>query len=137
MGLVVAASVIAFLTTEMDSLAVMVVLFCGSDTHMKKSAVAFGRYIGLALLVACSFFFPEQLTSCHIKEKLALLGIIPIVVGIRTGVAHRKDSNRQRSAFVSLALFFLACLFSVVVTVSNGGDNISVYIPFLKSLNAQ
>ena len=133
MGLVVAASVIAFLTTEMDSIAVMIVLFCACDTCMKKVAVAFGRYMGLALLVAFSLIFPEYLTSCHIKEKLALLGFIPIIAGIFIGLSSAKNNNLSSKI---LFLFFL-CFFSVIVTLANGGDNILLYISFFKSLDVR
>ena len=125
MGLVVAASIIAFLTTEMDSLAVMLVLFCGSDTCMKKVAVVLGRYSGLALLILGCFLYPDQLSIPYIKEILALLGFIPIILGIFTGLSNRKNSV--------ISVLWM-CVFSVLVTLANGGDNISLYISFFSSL---
>lgn len=135
MGLVVAASVIAFLTTEMDNLVMLVVLFCANRTPAKRFAVALGCYFGLGILVAFSLAFSAILVRIHIKEILGLLGLIPIIIGIKTGIEGGKNSD-ERVLDKTIGIF-IAFVTSVVINVSNGGDNIAVYIPFFTSLNRQ
>ncbi|MCR5763048.1 MAG: cadmium resistance transporter [Treponema sp.] len=135
MGIVIAASVIAFLTTEIDNLAVMVVLFCASDTWKKKVAVGLGRYIGLSLLIMLALFFAEELSNKHIEEKLSLLGFVPILLGIRIGLRSRSEPKESQYVCVPVCCALVSFVLSFIVTVANGGDNIKLYTSFFDSLN--
>ena len=127
MGLVVAASVIAFFTTEIDNLVALIVLFCAAGTRTDRTAAIFGSYAGLFLLVASSQLFSEALTGVRVREILGLLGFVIMLLGIHICFSERKG-------MVRVVFWFLTAL---IMTAADGGDNIAVYIPFFSSLSGR
>ncbi len=83
MGLVISASIIAFVTTEMDDLLVMFVLFSKVNRARENTAVILGKYLGLVFLIAAGKLFADILNQFPVEQLLGLLGIIPITIGIR------------------------------------------------------
>ncbi len=137
MGLVTAASIIAFITTEMDDFIVLFVLFSKVYSLEKKIAVIIGKYVGLTFVVVACKYFSDIL--CVIpRGMLGLLGLIPIFIGIWYGIQGYKkkntDSKKQSISFKSLFFVFLVAE-TFVITLADSGDNIAVYISFFTSLS--
>ena len=147
MGLVIAASAIAFVTTEMDDLLVMFVLFSKAGSPSKKAAVVLGKYLGLFLLVAAGKLASSLLSALPCGQLLGFLGLLPIVIGVRfavkemTGTRKRKEecSGEKTLAAVLLRALGLAALLleTVVISLAGGGDNIAVYASFFPSLSGK
>lgn len=141
MGLVIAASAIAFVTTEMDDLLVMFVLFSKDTGRLEKSAIVLGKYLGLLLLVAAGKMAAALLSVLPCEQFLGFLGFIPIIIGICFAVrelAGEKDGGgegTQLSAVLRSLSVFAVLLESLVITLANGGDNIAVYASFFPSLS--
>lgn len=141
MGLVTAASAIAFVTTEMDDLLVMFVLFSKETGRLEKSAIILGKYLGLLLLVAAGKLAATLLAMQPCEQLLGLLGLIPIVIGIRFAV-RELAGEKERGGEVKLPSALLRSLSvaailleSLIITLANGGDNIAVYASFFPSLS--
>ncbi|MCR5622527.1 MAG: cadmium resistance transporter [Treponema sp.] len=136
MGLVIAASLIAFVTTEMDDLLVMFVLFSKVDGRPGTASVVLGKYLGLLLLVAAGKLASSLLAMLPFEQLLGLLGLLPIVIGIRFAVRELTGEEEAGNA-VLLRSIALAAVFleSLLITLANGGDNIAVYASFFPSLS--
>jgi cadmium resistance protein CadD (predicted permease) len=115
-----ALAITLFASTNIDDLVVLLGFF--ADRRFRARDIVAGQFAGLAALFLVSA--AGSLLSLVIpKTYLGLLGIFPIVIGIRKLNDLRRDGSgpesSSRGSVVSVAL----------VTVANGGDNIGVYIP--------
>ncbi len=138
MGLVIVASIIAFITTEMDDLLVMFVLFSKVNRKRENGAVIIGKYLGLFCLIAADKLFTDTLEQLPCKQLLGLLGILPIVLGIRYAVKEYSGENgpaENEGVIIRLYSLFSLVLESFLITLANGGDNIAVCLSFFSSLN--
>lgn len=111
---------VLFVSTNVDDLLVLVGFF--SDRMLPRWDIVFGQYAGLSLLFLVSA--AGALVSLVISPRyLALLGMIPIVIGIKKLIALRKQDGdtvpKTQGGIATVAL----------VTIANGGDNIGVYLP--------
>ncbi len=137
MGLVIAASIIAFVTTEMDDLLVMFVLFSKVNRKRENLAVIIGKYLGLFCLIAAGKLLSGILEQIPCKQLLGLLGILPIVLGIRYAVkeyAGENDPSDDESIILRSFSYLSLVLESFLITLANGGDNIAVCLSFFSSL---
>ena len=137
MGLVISASIIAFVTTEMDDLLVMFVLFSKVNRLRENVAVIIGKYLGLAVLVTAGKLFAGIITQFPVEQLLGLLGIIPIAIGIRyavreyTGAQEAAGDEHPAQRLIGFCSFLLEAF---IITLANGGDNIAVCLSFFSSL---
>jgi cadmium resistance protein CadD (predicted permease) len=121
-------AVVLFMSTNVDDLFLLIAFFANSSFRARD--IVAGQYAGLTVLFAVSV--AGALLSFVIPATyLGLLGIFPIVVGIRKLLELRHDpsgtdaenalgtANRNYGNIASVAL----------VAIANGGDNIGVYLP--------
>ncbi|WP_285728086.1 cadmium resistance transporter [Psychromicrobium xiongbiense] len=138
----------AFAATNLDDLLVLSVLFVSARSLPSPGLwrIWVGQYLGIGILTVAALLGAEALTVVAMPW-VGLLGLVPLCLGayglIRLiGARHRPDPGgqdagaqdaaaRQEPAAAprSLALPAIAA-----VTVANGGDNLSVYIPLFHSL---
>lgn len=139
MALVIAASVIAYITTEMDDLLLLLVLFSRAKNKTERTCIIVGKYIGLALVVCCCTMFAVYISKVPSKY-IGLLGFVPIVIGVRSLFEKKNDDEdanadtplQNTNSFPEKILFVAE---TVVMTLASSGDNIAVYIPFFTSLH--
>jgi cadmium resistance protein CadD (predicted permease) len=129
---VVVTAAVAFVGTNMDDFVVLLLLVLG--TARDETAwhqIVIGQYIGFCVLLAAGLG-GAALFGLIGTQWIALLGILPIALGLngfRRAVQNTTDTpNAHR--------FNGGVLKVAVVTVANGGDNISVYIPLFRELSA-
>ena len=68
---------------------------------------------------------------------IALLGIVPIVIGVKKLVVSRnKNESNSKQAIQDKKKNNLAFVAVAAVTFSNGGDNIGVYTPLFAKYNS-
>jgi cadmium resistance protein CadD (predicted permease) len=115
-----ALAVTLFASTNIDDLVVLIGFF--ADRRFRTRDIVAGQYAGLAILFLVSA--AGSLLSLVIpKAYLGLLGIFPIVIGVKKLLDLRRDGpEAQNSSHGSIAGVAL-------VTIANGGDNLGVYIP--------
>jgi cadmium resistance protein CadD (predicted permease) len=115
-----ALAVTLFASTNIDDLVVLIGFF--ADRRFRARDIVAGQFAGISALFLVSA--AGSLLSLVIpKAYLGLLGILPIVIGIRklSDLRHAASApeNSSPGSVAGVAL----------VTIANGGDNIGIYIP--------
>ena len=120
----IVTSVMSFISTNIDNIFVMMLLFAQVGGDMKKRHVVIGQYIGIGILVAVSIlgafgmnFLPEK--------YVGLLGLVPIALGIKAWIDYKKAKAQYEKPPQSKG----GAVGVAVVAVANGADNIGVYVP--------
>ena len=133
----IAIGVAAFAATNIDDIFVLMMFFSFSSmTFPVKQVVLLGQYIGIGLLVAISALgsFISLAVPTYI---IALLGIVPIVIGVKKLVVFRKkNESNSKQAVQNKKKNNLVFAAVAAVTFSNGGDNIGVYTPLFAKYNS-
>jgi cadmium resistance protein CadD (predicted permease) len=121
----IAAAVGIFAGTDIDDLIVLTVLFLAGRATGRPRArdIVTGQYLGIAALVAASA--AAALGLLVIPDRwVGLLGLVPLALGIR-GLLARHDREQP----VATGVLPIAAL-----TIANGADNISVYVPLFRAI---
>mgnify|MGYP004714006145 CR=1 FL=1 len=128
------SSLFSFLSTNLDDLFVLMFLFMQARGRRDFISVLFGRYFGTAIIISVAIAGAYGL---HIipEKYIGLLGFVPITLGIKEFICSvRSDKNAAKERLIGYLdssknnnLLFSA----VTLSVSNGADNIGVYIPLL------
>lgn len=119
-----------FAATNVDDLFLLAAFF--ADPSLRTRSVVEGQFLGIGVLVAISA--AAALVALTVPEGYpALLGIVPLALGLRSLVAlRRKDSDdgeQPDSAEVARRGARSQVATVAGVTIANGGDNLGVYIP--------
>jgi cadmium resistance protein CadD (predicted permease) len=113
-------AVTLFVSTNIDDLIILIGFF--ADRRFRTRDIVAGQFAGVAALFLVSA--AGSLLSLVIpKAYLGLLGILPLVIGIRKLSALRNEAfppeSSSRGSIAGVTL----------VTIANGGDNLGIYIP--------
>lgn len=115
-----------YLATTIDDIFVVTMLYAGAKNRKEKRNITAGEFAGLSatFLIGLAGAFAARL----IPEKfIGLLGIIPIIVAVKFIIEAVKEKDDDDGIEVkSLSVISVA-----LISLSNGGDNIGVYIPVL------
>jgi cadmium resistance transport/sequestration family protein len=124
LGGLAVSTVSAFVATNIDELAFLVVLF-GQGRRVRT--VVLGLYLGFAAIVAASLI--GSLGAMLLRRQwVGLLGLVPLLVGIRGLVSpEREDEDIPASRALGVLAVF-------AITVAGGGDNVAVYVPLFALL---
>jgi cadmium resistance protein CadD (predicted permease) len=119
----------AFAGTNVDDLIVLTVLFLAARAQGKPRLwqIVAGQYAGFAILVAVSASAAAGLVIVPVRW-VGLLGLIPIALGLR-GLWQSRSHHGKDTAPLPTGPFGI-CL----ITISNGGDNLSVYTPLFRTI---
>ena len=121
------SSVLGFVSTSIDYLVILTILFVTQGKRHIKS-IYFGQYLGTGILVVISLVAAYFLNFIPQDWIIGLLGLIPIALGIRAIFADEDvdedDLESKLSGEGSKILAFTG------LTVAMGGDNLGIYIPY-------
>jgi len=125
------ASLIAFVVTNLDDIFILILFF--SDPKLKHHNIIIGQFLGISTLILLSFAGSFVGLIIDIKY-VGLLGIIPIYIGIKSliNLLYQRGSEEEVAINLnsdSTGSQFKQTLAVASVTIANGGDNISIYIP--------
>jgi cadmium resistance transport/sequestration family protein len=136
------AAITAFVATNIDDIIILLLFFTQVDAKFRRRHIVFGQYLGFTLLIIASLpgFFGGLVVP---HEWIGLLGLLPIAIGLKQLVDRQEDttqvqtvtSDLEASSPTNSAVSFLSSVLNpqtykvAAVTVANGGDNISIYIP--------
>ena len=117
---VVSASITTFAATNIDDAFLLTLFFA---RRISPRRIVAGQYLGFAAIVGISLIgVGGTLAIPH--RWIHFLGLLPLALGIkRLFQARRTDSKEHCASTESVASI-------AVLTLSNGADNISVYVPF-------
>jgi cadmium resistance protein CadD (predicted permease) len=130
-------AVVAFASTNVDDLFLLASLFV--DKEFRTMAVVVGQLLGMSFLVGFSILAAMFVISIQ-GDWIYWLGLAPLLLGIgrlldlckRSAKANSGDGNgpdfvgkeQLHSGWTCPQIALVALL-----TIANGGDNLSVYIP--------
>lgn len=131
----------AFTTTNIDDIFILLVLFSQVRTEVlrkedravrekamrKKLYIAIGQYVGFSMIIFLSIV--GSLSSFFIPVSwIGVLGFVPIYMGVKGLFSLRSNKSNKVIDKASSSLFKVAA-----ITLANGADNISIYIPMFTS----
>jgi cadmium resistance protein CadD (predicted permease) len=132
-----AIAIAAFASTNIDDLLLLSSLFV--DSEFRTVSVIVGQFLGMSVLVLISIL-AALFTIAIPRGWIGLLGFAPLFLGInrlwkllnqRPEKSQTKSNSRDfvGREEVKFAWARSEVLLATLLTVANGGDNLSVYIP--------
>jgi cadmium resistance protein CadD (predicted permease) len=124
----VTAAVLLFAVTNVDDMLLLALYFGQAKRdRAAERRIVVGQYLGVSAIIAISLlgaFAFGRLPS----SATAYLGLAPLALGVRAGIEalqhHRQHGDAELRYRVGPKTWRVAA-----VTLSNGGDNIGVYVP--------
>jgi len=133
----ISTGITAFTATNLDDIVILLLFFSQVNAAFRQRHIIAGQYLGFAALVFASLpgFFGRLIFP---PEWIGMLGILPIAIGIGRLLNADTDDSEEAESEQSEPSAFSSCLspqtYSVAaVTVANGSDNISIYVPLFAS----
>ena len=131
----VVTSIILYSGTAVDLLIILMLFFAKRKSRKDIINIYLGQFLGSVSLIFLSLLFAFVLNYIPSKEILGLLGLIPILLGLKVlllgdsdGEAIAKDGLRKDNK----NLIFLVAM---ITFASCGADNIGVFVPYFTTLN--
>ncbi|MEH2062979.1 MAG: cadmium resistance transporter [Nostoc sp.] len=134
---------IAFIATNIDDIVILLLFFSQINAKFHPRQIVAGQFFGFTVLLILSLpgLFGGLVLS---KSWIGLLGLLPVSIGISSLVNREEDSSKEVVATTeeaeasTITNFFSPQAYSVAtVTIANGSDNISVYVPLFASSNLE
>jgi cadmium resistance protein CadD (predicted permease) len=127
------AALFAFVVTNLDDLALLILWFSAAPTRSQSIRIILGQYLGFLTLVGLSL--PGWIGGQWIAPAwLGWLGWLPIGLGLRAMLSRDDD---DAAALPTLRGPGWSQITQVAaVTMANGGDNIGIYVPFFARQSA-
>ncbi|SEK56370.1 cadmium resistance transporter (or sequestration) family protein [Carnobacterium iners] len=124
-----------YISTSIDYLFILLIIFSQSHTKKGLRQIYLEQYLGTGLLVAVSLFAAYVLNFIPQDWVIGLLGLIPIYLGIRVAVIGEEEGEEEEvvgkiESRGTNRLFWTVAL----ITIASGGDNLGIYIPYFASL---
>ena len=115
-------SIISFIGTNIDDMLINMFFFSLAKGKEEVFNIIIGKYIAIGTLILISMISSFGV-KCISIEYIKYLGLIPIILGIRTFRMRSLDDGINNITASKI-------LWNVtMVTIANGADNIGVYIP--------
>jgi cadmium resistance protein CadD (predicted permease) len=129
-------AVALFISTDLDDVFVLLGFF--ADPKFRIRQIVAGQFLGIAILYAVSVF-GSWISLLVPPAIVGLLGLVPIAMGLKNlwDLRSSSDGNdpvltdHRRSSVGGANIMAV-----VAMTVANGGDNVSVYIPLFAARSA-
>lgn len=124
-----------YISTSIDYLIILMVIF-GSVNRKERRLVYWGDLLGTSVLVAASLVMAFILGFVPQEWLLGLLGIIPVLMGLRLLISGESDDDevvesqmkKRRNIIMNVAIITIATC---------GTDNIGIYVPIFAQSTVQ
>lgn len=117
------SSLLAFLSTNIDDIIILMLFFSVSASECDRMKVVLGQYSGLGLLFVFSLLVSAGLVA-FFSSYVWILGFVPLVLGIMAWLC-RNEEEEEKDGKVSLL--------NVTAVTVYGADNAGIYIPLFSS----
>ncbi|SON66328.1 Cadmium resistance protein [Latilactobacillus sakei] len=125
----------AYISTSIDYLIILMVIF-GSVNRKERRLVYWGDLLGTSVLVAASLVMAFILGFVPQEWLLGLLGIIPVLMGLRLLISGESDDDevvesqmkKRRNIIMNVAIITIATC---------GTDNTGIYVPIFAQSTVQ
>lgn len=130
------SAIAVYISTSIDYLFILLIIFSQSQTKKGIRQIYLGQYLGTGVLVAVSLFAAYVLNFIPQDWIIGLLGLIPIYLGIRVAMGGEEEAEEDEvmeklESRGSNRLFWTVAL----ITLASGGDNLGIYIPYFASIS--
>ncbi|WP_138502702.1 cadmium resistance transporter [Nostoc sp. PA-18-2419] len=138
----ISTGAITFIATNIDDIVILLLFFSQINSTFRPRHIVTGQFLGFTVLLILSLsgLFSGLVLS---KSWIGLLGLLPIAIGISSLINQEEDSLEEvlpetEHQETTIANLLSPQTYSVAaVTVANGSDNISVYVPLFASSNLE
>ncbi|MCI6271059.1 MAG: CadD family cadmium resistance transporter [Lactobacillus delbrueckii] len=138
MGQTIISAIGVYISTSIDYLIVLIILFAQLSQNKQKWHIYAGQYLGTGLLVGVSLVAAYVVNFVPKAWMVGLLGLIPIYLGIRFAIVGEGEEEEEEEEIIerleqskATQLFWTVTL----LTIASGGDNLGIYIPYFASLD--
>lgn len=137
MGQTIISAIGVYISTSIDYLIVLIILFAQLSQNKQKWHIYAGQYLGTGLLVGVSLVAAYVVNFVPEAWMVGLLGLIPIYLGIRFAIVGEGEEEEEEEIIERLGQSKANQLFWTVtlLTIASGGDNLGIYIPYFASLD--
>lgn len=115
-------SIIAYISTNIDDIFVIMILLASAQGTAKRKLIA-GHFLGVGLITVISMLGAFGLQNLPLKY-VGFLGLVPIALGFKAWF----DRDEEETESMSTGILSMA-----MITMGNGADNVGVYIPLFTS----
>lgn len=136
------SAVAVFISTSIDYLLIITVVFAQARTKKSAYHIVGGQYLGTAILVAVSLLAAFVLHFIPQEWMIGFLGLVPISLGIwaafKKGESEEEEEEEEEEVIEKLEARKSSLLFWTItlITIASGGDNLGIYIPYFASMPA-
>ena len=137
MGQTIISAIGVYISTSIDYLIILIILFAQLSQNKQKWHIYAGQYLGTGLLVGASLVAAYVVNFVPKAWMVGLLGLIPIYLGIRFAIVGEGEEEEEEEIIERLEQSKSNQLFWTVtlLTIASGGDNLGIYIPYFASLD--
>ncbi len=137
MGQTIISAIGVYISTSIDYLIILIILFAQLSQNKQKWHIYAGQYLGTGLLVGASLVAAYVVNFVPEEWMVGLLGLIPIYLGIRFEIVGEDAEEEEEEIIERLEQSKANQLFWTVtlLTIASGGDNLGIYIPYFASLD--
>lgn len=137
MGQTIISAIGVYISTSIDYLIILIILFAQLSQNKQKWHIYAGQYLGTGLLVGASLVAAYVVNFVPEEWMVGLLGLIPIYLGIRFAIVGEGEEEEEEEIIERLEQSKANQLFWTVtlLTIASGGDNLGIYIPYFASLD--
>ncbi|HET5873693.1 TPA: CadD family cadmium resistance transporter [Streptococcus pneumoniae] len=137
MGQTTISAIGVYISTSIDYLIILIILFAQLSQNKQKWHIYAGQYLGTGLLVGASLVAAYVVNFVPEEWMVGLLGLIPIYLGIRFAIVGEDAEEEEEEIIERLEQSKANQLFWTVtlLTIASGGDNLGIYIPYFASLD--
>lgn len=137
MGQTIISVIGVYISTSIDYLIILIILFAQLSQNKQKWHIYAGQYLGTGLLVGASLVAAYVVNFVPEEWMVGLLGLIPIYLGIRFAIVGEDAEEEEEEIIERLEQSKANQLFWTVtlLTIASGGDNLGIYIPYFASLD--
>lgn len=124
-----------FITTNLDDIFILILLFSQKDSEEKQSRndvskIVLGQYLGFGFILGLSLLGSFGATFIPI-EWTGILGFLPIYLGSRMLVEQKQVNLADSDSVFKIKISVISI---AALTIANGGDNIGIYMPYFLTL---
>lgn len=131
----VVTSIILYSGTAVDLLIILMLFFAKRKSRKDIINIYLEQFLGSVSLILLSLLFAFVLDYIPSKEILGLLGLIPILLGLKVLLLGDSDGEAIAKEGLRKDNKNLIFLVAMITFASCGADNIGVFVPYFTTLN--
>lgn len=131
----IVTSIILYSGTAVDLLIILMLFFAKRKSRKDITNIYLGQFLGSVSLILLSLLFAFVLDYIPSKEILGLLGLIPILLGLKVLLLGDSDGEAIAKEGLRKDNKNLIFLVAMITFASCGADNIGVFVPYFTTLN--